>query len=1552
MKNTKLNVLVVAIILMLTTLATSLVASGDDFDPMANPTITGIYPSDGATNVDHQLNPFTFEENKVVCNVSVEDPDGDSMDVTFATNATGSWTNMQTNSSVGNGTYRWHFTDCDTAGTQYWWRVYVNDSTTNVSETYSFTTAGPADIKIQNSVDNQDFIDVKKGEHLNLTVYVDTNEMWIDTVEPWEITFTHALLEGVDSDGNSSNGNVTWGDLFYETLFEKTGTWHNDVGILNGTVRANGDTNTSGDLMFFHFDTGEGTGTAYVNMTVGEVGVAFTDNDDPNVPRTTVDRPFTVANLSMFIHYYIPTEPSAFTATTVSQTQIDLSWVKDSTGNYGVDPDDGVGEYVYIERNTVSSWSMGDGTEVYNGTGTSFSDTDVVQGTQYWYQAWSYNETDSLYSIANSSDTDTTQSLTPPGDVVVEPYDGIMMNLSWTVADADSDTTYIERSTTPGPWSIGDGDVAYNDTGSSFTDTDLDHNTTYYYQIWAYDADDGIYSDTFSTGSNTTTVLLAPTSFTSSWNDPNQHTQIDLTWTNADGTDTTYIERNTVDTWNRTDGTMIYNDSGTSFTDTGLDQNTHYYYKAWSYNATEGFSATYDSTDNTTDDFVAPTSISVTPDDGVKMDLSWTVTDPDSDYVYVERNTAETWAIGTGTEVCNLSVLTTTFKDDNLDHNTTYYYQFWNYNATENIYSDLYAEGNNTTTVLLAPTGLSVVQNTAKPHTQLDLSWTNADGIDSTYIERYSSETWSIGTGSMIYNGTLESFTDTGLDQNTQYFYQAWSYNVTEGFSPAYDEANTTTKKLLPINFTATAQGNATILLEWNNTSPDTTILEEGFEDGFPPTGWSNHQWEDSSYGDAHTGSHWAFAYDDPYPSDASILTTPSLTFKSDTELTFWYRAENSGYPVILEIEVDSTIVWSNTSITSETYQQATVDLSAYTGSYSITFKGGGNSFYGICLDDIEATTSDEKNNMYIERNTAPTWSRGAGTMVYNGTDNSYLDDDVVLDHSTTYYYQAWMYNISQNIYSDEYSEANETTTDLQAPESLAVIWNSSAEHTIQDISWVNNEADSDATVLEYMEGIPSGEVILNEGFEDGFPPTGWTNYQWENSTYGGVHTGSCWANFYEDGSVLTTPSISIDTNKELTFWYRAEDSNYLSATLEVRIDNSTVIWSDTLDNTTYQQATVDLSAYTGEHNISFVGQTGSFYGGAIDDITIGPLSSWNPGEGTELYNGTDTSFVHSGLTQNTLYRYQAWSWNESEGIYSPLFDSAENTTADLLSPSPFTATVIDWDGITISWTIADTDSDTTYIERNTISSWSIGAGDEIYNDTGTSFDDTGLDSKTQYFYQAWAYNATENIYSTLYSSDNDTTLNTPPVKPTNVYPTDNKPYCSVYTTIKAYLGVQQTETTNLTVYVEDPDGDNLDVDFYWNDDEFIGTVSAVTSGTNAVLNLAGNISADKSPTASAYDWLEHDSTYGWYAIADDSTVNPGDYHTNTSSTWTFNTSNYADINENGVVDYLDVSLLASNYRDSCDPGEEGWDMNNDGISNYIDVSGLVSSYGNEYHTW
>ena len=62
--------------------------------------------------------------------------------------------------------------------------------------------------------------------------------------------------------------------------------------------------------------------------------------------------------------------------------------------------------------------------------------------------------------------------------------------------------------------------------------------------------------------------------------------RINLVWIKAEYVDTTYIERNLLSSWERGDGLLIYNETGISYQDSGLAQNTHYYYQAWGWNQT------------------------------------------------------------------------------------------------------------------------------------------------------------------------------------------------------------------------------------------------------------------------------------------------------------------------------------------------------------------------------------------------------------------------------------------------------------------------------------------------------------------------------------------------------------------------------------------------------------------------------------------------------------------------------------------------------------------------------------------------------------------------------------------------------------------------------------------------------------------------------------------------------------------------------------------------------------------------------------------------------
>jgi len=95
------------------------------------PEVSNEMPSDDAVDVP---------VGTVMLSVDVSDRDAESMDVTFKTNESGSWQVINTNSSVGNGTYRQSHV-FDSTGVLYYWSVNVSDTFGGwTNEIFSFTT--------------------------------------------------------------------------------------------------------------------------------------------------------------------------------------------------------------------------------------------------------------------------------------------------------------------------------------------------------------------------------------------------------------------------------------------------------------------------------------------------------------------------------------------------------------------------------------------------------------------------------------------------------------------------------------------------------------------------------------------------------------------------------------------------------------------------------------------------------------------------------------------------------------------------------------------------------------------------------------------------------------------------------------------------------------------------------------------------------------------------------------------------------------------------------------------------------------------------------------------------------------------------------------------------------------------------------------------------------------------------------------------------------------------------------------------------------------------
>jgi len=160
---------------------------------------------------------------------------------------------------------------------------------------------------------------------------------------------------------------------------------------------------------------------------------------------------------------YTPGAPTGFTATAVGTDQIDLSWTVGSNS-----------DKTYVEWNSSPSWSLGVGTLLYNGSGTSTSHSGLDPHTTYYYQTWGWNETDELFSSGYASGSNITWN-TPPVYGTPSPVNGstgIDLSLTWSIpiSDGDGDTFNWSIECSNGQSNSSAGVVDWNDS--------VDNNTS------------------------------------------------------------------------------------------------------------------------------------------------------------------------------------------------------------------------------------------------------------------------------------------------------------------------------------------------------------------------------------------------------------------------------------------------------------------------------------------------------------------------------------------------------------------------------------------------------------------------------------------------------------------------------------------------------------------------------------------------------------------------------------------------------------------------------------------------------------------------------------------------------------------------------------------------------------------------------------------------------------------------------------------------------------------------------------------------------------------
>jgi len=242
----------------------------------------------------------------------------------------------------------------------------------------------------------------------------------------------------------------------------------------------------------------------------------------------------------------------------------------------------------------------------------------------------------------------------------------------------------------------------------------------------------------------------------------------------------------------------------------------------------------------------------------------------------------------------------------------------------------------------------------------------------------------------------------------------------------------------------------------------------------------------------------------------------------------------------------------------------------------------------------------------------------------------------------------------------------------------------------------------------------------------------------------------------------MPVTSDDYDPQATINFWFAASSSSLtigddfnLTCYLDLNTENCSA-WE--IELLTYNESRLWMtnSSDTTVWHIAFSGAFAT--GGTINNAT-GNVTALGAMDVTELY-GNLTLFtinytaqrcgplyfnITNPRAQNSMAVWLNKAWN-NETVY--IYPQSSNIN---LSASTYNYTIIN-----LTWD-KPLDADRIVIERNTSATWSRGQGTELCNATNSSWNDTTCGVCTTYYYRAWGYNATHN----LYTPTSDTAYNT-----------------------------------------------------------------------------------------------------------------------------------------------------------------------------------------------
>jgi len=606
--------------------------------------------------------------------------------------------------------------------------------------------------------------------------------------------------------------------------------------------------------------------------------------------------------------------------------------------------------------------------------------------------------------------------------------------------------------------------------------------------------------------------------------------------------------------------------------------------------------------------------------------LNWTQWNS-KDVLIVRKLTSESWteptqgtayisgSIGQGVVVYNGSG--TSYQNTGLTAGTTYDYKFYSVN---NNYYSAGATGQATTTLAAPTSDSSNPSFSNERQTQVNLGWTKGngarrivvakastisgepvDGTDySTATADFSSTSQSLSDGSkVVYDGTGESFTMTGLSENTRYYVKVFEYNGTgtstkyyTGGTPGNSDGYTLGNPTSPGSSAHGTYPATAVTLTWTesrskNVLVARTTVASPTGTPTPGTGYSANQ----TFGD------WTVVAgsDDDGTVDATGLQ-PNTTYY------FGFWSENSSYyssgttPISRMTAIPKS---RNHNDSTSPNQPATL----YVGDTG-TF---GTKSYG------EVASGSSAAGWYVrikKANGALSSGASEGSSGGSGNSENKTATSPTFTSSGTWY---WGMRVDYNPYQSWYYLADQDgLTDMDADGDTATL--TVTVTALNDPSYSSNTKNSSSITLNWSKDAQSHNVMIVRSTDSSFTaPTEDTPYT-AGSTIGGdlvIYNGSgisatdsslssCttyYYKFYSENhsyysSGVTSGGITTDTAAPTTYSWRAEALNNR--------------WNDGSNIQWWNSTTVAAGAL-GANGIIYVNN--NVYSGAWDQNASNPQS-------------------------------------------------------------------------------------------------------------------------------------------------------------------------------------------------------------------------------------------------------------------------------------------------------------------------------------------------------